>query len=186
MSEPKIKASLDGAFDRDIANDVHLTFERANIPNITVHISPDEIAAFEEASAGRDMKLVVEVMFGEKSHSTQSEKFKIFRNGIAGSYAKKYCKSNVIEFKNLRTNYHTTVDKNSKLVIVLYYLGEGKRKTFREVLLSKDLFIIEENKIMAVDNEEALKLYFDLFGSEFMDKLPNPVKVNKADKHAFH
>ena len=65
-------------------------------------------------------------------------------------------------------------------------MGEGKRKIFREVLLSKDLFIVEENKIMAVDNEDALKLYFDLFGSEFMDKLPNPVRINKADKHNFH
>lgn len=54
------------------------------------------------------------------------------------------------------------------------------------MLLSKDLFIVEENKIMAVDNEESLKLYFDLFGSEFMDKLPNPVKINKSDKHGLH
>ena len=39
---------------------------------------------------------------------------------------------------------------------------------------------------MAVDNEDALKLYFDLFGSQFMDKLPNFVRINKADKHALH
>lgn len=35
-------------------------------------------------------------MFGEKSHSAQSEKYKIFKNGIAGSYAKRYCKNNEI------------------------------------------------------------------------------------------
>ena len=52
--------------------------------------------------------------------------------------------------------------------------------------MSKDLFIVEENKIMNVDTEEALKPYFDLFGSEFMDKLPNPVRLAKNDKHGLH
>ena len=52
--------------------------------------------------------------------------------------------------------------------------------------MSKDLFIIEENKLMNVDTEDALKQYFDLFGSEFMDKLPNAVKITKSDKHNFH
>lgn len=45
---------------------------------------------------------------------------------------------------------------------------------------------MEENKIMNIDTEDALKQYFDLFGSEFMDKLPNYVKINKGDKHALH
>ena len=37
-----------------------------------------------------------------------------------------------------------------------------------------------------MDTEEALKQYFDLFGSEFMDKLPAPYKVNKNDKYNFN
>lgn len=48
------------------------------------------------------------------------------------------------------------------------------------------MFIIEDNKLLNVDTEEAFRQYFDLFGSEFMDKLPNPVKINKSDKHALH
>ena len=124
-------------------------------------------------------------MFGEKSHSSQSQKYKIFRGGIIGGNAKKYSKNEVLEFKKLKVNYHTTVDKNSKLIIALYYLID-KKKIFREILLSKDLFIIEENKIMNVDTEDALRQYFDLFGSQFMDKLPNPVRINKGDKHALH
>ena len=92
----------------------------------------------------------------------------------------------VIKFKNLKINYHTTVDKNSKLIVGLYYLLDGKRMVFREILLSNNLFIIEENKLMNVDTEEALKQYFELFGSEFMDKLPTPTKIIKSDKHAFH
>ena len=39
---------------------------------------------------------------------------------------------------------------------------------------------------MNVDTEEALKQYFDLFGSEFMDKLPNPVRIPRGDKHMLH
>ena len=47
-------------------------------------------------------------------------------------------------------NYHTTVDKNSKLIVALYYLVDGKKKVFREVQLSSDLFIYEENKLMTI------------------------------------
>ena len=39
---------------------------------------------------------------------------------------------------------------------------------------------------MTVENEDALRQYFDLFGSQFMDKLPNPVRINKGDKHMLH
>ena len=39
---------------------------------------------------------------------------------------------------------------------------------------------------MSVDSEDALRQYFDLFGSEFMDKLPNPVRIPKNDKHMLH
>ena len=74
---------------------------------------------------------MVEVMFGERSHSSQSEKYKIFRGGIGGSFAKKLSSNDVMEFKNLRINYHTTVDKNSKIIIALYYLVDSKKKIFR-------------------------------------------------------
>jgi hypothetical protein len=33
------------------------------------------------------------------------------------------------------------------------------------VLISKDLFIMEENKLISIDTEDALHQYFDLFGS---------------------
>lgn len=39
---------------------------------------------------------------------------------------------------------------------------------------------------MNIDNEEILHQYFDLFGSEFMDKLPTPFKANKSDRHAIN
>lgn len=52
--------------------------------------------------------------------------------------------------------------------------------------LSKDLFIIEENKIFNVDSEEIFRQYFDLFGSEFMDKVNPTVKLSKNDKHTLH
>ena len=54
------------------------------------------------------------------------------------------------------------------------------------MLISKDLFIIEENKLINIDTEETLHPYFDLFGSEFMDKLPTPFKVNKNDRHGLN
>lgn len=65
-------------------------------------------------------------------------------------------------------------------------MTQDKKKIYREVLLSKDLFIIEETKLINIDTEEALRQYFDLFGLDFMDKLPTPFKANKQDKHAFN
>ena len=50
---------------------------------------------------------------------------------MGGLSRRKYTKSDVIEFKNLKVNYHTTVDKNSKIIILLYYLTEGKKAIFR-------------------------------------------------------
>lgn len=52
--------------------------------------------------------------------------------------------------------------------------------------MSSDVFVIEENKLINIDTQEALHQYFDLFGSEFMDKLPTPFKTNKNDKHALN
>lgn len=78
------------------------------------------------------------------------------------------------------------MDKNSKLLVVLYQLGADRKKILREVLMSSDVFVIEENKLINIDTQEALHQYFDLFGSEFMDKLPTPFKANKNDKHALN
>ena len=78
------------------------------------------------------------------------------------------------------------MDKNSKLLVVLYQLGGDRKKVLREVLMSSDLFVIEENKLINIDTQEALHQYFDLFGSEFMDKLPTPFKPNKNDKHGLN
>ncbi len=61
--EPRLKAHLDGAFDLDVANGVHVAIERMPVPPIIVQLSQREITAFEEAAAGRDWKMVVEVMF---------------------------------------------------------------------------------------------------------------------------
>lgn len=83
-------------------------------------------------------------------------------------------------------NFRTTVDKNSKIIIALYHLIEGRKKVFREILISNDLFIIEENKLISIDSEETFRQYFDLFGSEFMDKLPTLYKPNKNDKHTLN
>lgn len=38
--EPRLNAILDGSFDRDIANKVHITIERLPIPPIVVTLSP--------------------------------------------------------------------------------------------------------------------------------------------------
>ena len=54
----------------DLINKIHMTVEKSTLPSINVQISQSEIQLFEEASANKDWKLVVEVMFGEKSHSS--------------------------------------------------------------------------------------------------------------------
>lgn len=134
----------------------------------------------------KEGKLVVEVLFAEKSHATDREKYKIYKSGISGCCRKKYIKNETVEFRNLKINYPSSLDKNSKIIITLYHLTSERKKIFREVLLSKDLFIIEENKLINIDTEEALHQYFDLFGSDFMDKLPTPFRANKNDKHALN
>jgi hypothetical protein len=52
----------------------------------------------------------------------------------------------------------------------------------REALISRDLFIIDETRLVTIDTEDSLRQYFDLFGSDFMDKVPSQVKLNRQDK----
>ena len=94
--DPKLTVKLDGNFDIDIANNIHLTIERVTIPPIIVQINSAEISAFEEAACGRDWKLVVQVMFAQRSHSSVNEKYKIYRGGILGSSRKIFTKSDTI------------------------------------------------------------------------------------------
>lgn len=35
---------------------------------------------------------------------------------------------------------------------------------------------------MVIDSQEGLHQYFDLFGSEFMDKLPTPFKATRSER----
>lgn len=129
---------------------------------------------------------MVEVLFAEKSHSSDREKYKVYKSGISGCSRKRFTKNETIEFRNLKINHPSSLDKYSKIIIALYYLANDRKKVFRELLISKDLFIIEENKLINIDTEEALHQYFDLFGSEFMDKLPTAFKINKNDKHGLN
>jgi hypothetical protein len=57
--EPRFTATLDGTFDVDVANNVHLTVEKIPIPTISIKISTDELAHFQEMANGRDWKLVL-------------------------------------------------------------------------------------------------------------------------------
>jgi hypothetical protein len=185
-NESKIAVQLDGRFDVDLANGIFLTLEKTTLPPIIVTISSAEIKLFEETVGAKDGKLIVEVLFAEKSHATDREKYKIYKSGISSCARKKYIKNETVEFRNLKINHPSSLDKYSKIIIVLYQLTNERKKIFREVMISKDLFIIEENKLINIDTEESLHQYFDLFGSEFMDKLPTPFKVNKNDKHGLN
>lgn len=40
--------------------------------------------------------------------------------------------------------------------------------------------------MLLVDSEEALHQYFDLFGPEFMERLPSSVKLSKHDKYTYY
>ena len=70
--DPRLTVRLDGSFDLDMANSVHITIERNTIPGIIVQLNPSEITHFEEEAKGRDWKMVVEIMFAERSHSSQN------------------------------------------------------------------------------------------------------------------
>ncbi len=84
---------------------------------------------------------------------------------MGGWARKKYVRSETLDFSGLRLNYPSSLDKNSKLLVVLYQLGADRKKILREVLMSSDIFVIEENKLINIDTQEALHQYFDLFGS---------------------
>lgn len=89
-------ARLDGPLDVDLANNIFLTLEKNILPPIIVTLDPAEIRAFEEANGGRDGKLVVEVLFAERSHATDREKYKIYKSGISGCCRKKYMKNETV------------------------------------------------------------------------------------------
>lgn len=66
----KLTVRLEGRFDVDLANGIFLTLEKTTLPPIIVTIDPAEIKLFEETMGGKDGKLIVEVLFAEKSHAT--------------------------------------------------------------------------------------------------------------------
>jgi hypothetical protein len=91
--EHKLTVHLDGRFDLDLANDIFLTLEKTTLPPITVTIDPAEVKAFEEWPGAKEGKLVVEVLFAEKSHSSEREKYKVYKSGISGCSRKRFTKN---------------------------------------------------------------------------------------------
>jgi hypothetical protein len=92
----KLTVSLEGRFDLDLANGIFLTLEKSTLPPIRVRIERAEVAAFEEWACGKEGRLVVEVLFAEKSHATDREKYKIYKSGISGCACKRYTKNESI------------------------------------------------------------------------------------------
>lgn len=92
----KLTVTLEGRFDLDLANGIFLTLEKTTLPPITVSVDSAEVAAFEEWAGGKEGKLVVEVLFAEKSHATDREKYKIYKSGISGCARKRYTKNESI------------------------------------------------------------------------------------------
>jgi hypothetical protein len=69
---------------------------------------------------------------------------------------------------------------------MLYHLTDTRRRVLREVLISKDLFVIDETKLMLIDTREGLHQYFELFGGEFMDALPTTFRPARTERHVLH
>ena len=136
----------------DLANNMFLVMERSETPTIRVRVNPLHIQQFHATAAGaRDAKLVVEVMLGEKSHSTEKEKYKIFQGSLGGRTRKQLKKGDTVEFSHLRPNFPTTPDRIARIIIVVYWVREGGRGEFMEMLLSRELFVMEESKLIAID-----------------------------------
>jgi hypothetical protein len=72
-----------------------MTIEKSFIPTITVKLTENIIREYEEVSEGKDWKLVVEVLFAEKSSIDKEnfKKYKIYKGGLNGITRKKYNKS---------------------------------------------------------------------------------------------
>ena len=97
-------------------------------------------------------KLVVELMLGEKSHSSEKEKYKIFQGSLGGRTRKQLKKGETyVEFSKLRPNFPTTAERITRIIIVVYWVQEGGRGNFLEVQLSHELFVMEETKMIAID-----------------------------------
>jgi hypothetical protein len=125
-------------------------------------------------------------MLCEKSSCAEREKFKILKGGITGCSRKKVQEKNRIEFRGLKFNYNSNPDKNSKLLIALYKINKERIRTYIQILVSRDIFLIEDGKAIIIDSYESLFQYFENFTVDFMERPPAMVKINKNDKHLFH
>lgn len=94
--------SIANNFNLDLVYDVFLALQNAVIPTITVKVPEDNVKKWQ--TEGVD-KLMLEVLLGEKTHSTDKEKFKILKRGIIGKTVKKVIAKEEIQFSDLRFNF---------------------------------------------------------------------------------
>jgi hypothetical protein len=52
----------------------------------------------------------------------------------------------------LKFNYNSNPDKNSKLIIALYKINKDRIRNYIKILVSRDLFLIEDGKAIIIDS----------------------------------
>ena len=72
------------------------------------------------------------------------------------------------------------------MLIALYTINKDRIRSYIQILVSRDIFIIEDGKAITIDTYEALYQYFENFTVDFMERPPSTVRINKQDKHTYH
>ena len=93
---------------------------------------------------------------------------RIIYDGLEGDT--KYLVSNVDSMCIKKVSFKETSRNNVvfRLFIGLFREGEEKIKVYKDLVMSKPLFIAEPSKITFVDDKAALRKYFNSFGLEML------------------
>lgn len=74
----------------------------------------------------------------------------------------------MVKIKNVGFMISSTGRVAYRIFILLYREDEQRYKTFKDMYMSKPIFIAEENRIIFVDDKLSLSQFFSQFGIEFM------------------
>ena len=122
-------------------------------------------------------------MLAEKSQSSEHEKYKIIKGGLRGKTKMKiFSETSTINFEKLKLNHASYSDRSCRLLISLYK-ATSEGRTYENAYVSDEFFIIENYKILVIDNHEILRLYFEKFQEGFLDKsYTQTTKIPKDNK----
>lgn len=88
-----------------------------------------------------------------------------------------------IKFEGNKFNYLSSPEKPPRLILVVYEQNESQR-VYKSVMISDEFSVIDNYKILYIENNEQLKHYFDSIPTNFLEKTGASIgKINTLQKH---